>query len=380
MKKRDDRQGLVRAGDLDFLKSRAAGMPAAVAPKGTPHAPPIPTDGQLQNQQLSLWQNFLYNREDERETLSNAVELWDSVPRYTISKQAQSKNRLHERFLEKHTATFQNRGRTYTCTISPARVPDLDGNERDFYPSATEELIEEVLRKLSADQNAGFFDKPNYRSGVIFSLYALREELAKRGHTRSYQEVRLALDIMSGSIIEITTHDEQGEEGIIRSPYLPSVIAVTRNRLREDPQARWAVQFHPLVTSGIDKIQYRQFNYQRMMSHSTQLARWLHKQLVLKHTGADLLKTFEMRYSTVKRDSGLLNNYARERAAIDALEDAFQDLQKAEIISSFKREDLRGPRRKLLDVVFKIYPSYEFVKEVKAANKRLSDSTRQLNR
>ncbi|MCA2971461.1 MAG: replication protein [Acidobacteriaceae bacterium] len=375
MKQRGKGEGLVRAGDMDFLRDKAAEM----APRETPgnHSPAIPTG---QSQQLSLWQNFLYNREEEREGLSNAVDLWDSVPRYSISKQAQSKNRLHERFLEKHTGKFQNRGRSYTVTITPARVPDLDGNERDFYPSATEELIEEALRKLSADQQAGYFDKANYRSGVFFSLYALREELAKNGHTRSYQEVRLSLDILSGSIIEIATHDEKGEEGIIRSAYLPSVVRVTKNKLQDDPQAKWAVQFHPLVTSSIDKIQYRQFNYRRMMSHNTQLARWLHKQLVLKFTGADMFRPFEMRYSTIRRDSGLLDGYARERAAVEALETAFKDLQKADILSSVTRNDEKGPRRKILDVVFRILPSINFVREVKAANKRHGDSTRQLSR
>lgn len=374
MKQRGKGEGLVKAGEMAFLHEKVEEIGPCETSGG--HPPAIPTEPTEQNQQLSLWQNFLYNHDEEREGLSNAVDLWDSVPRYSISKQAQSKNRLHERFLEKHTATFQNRGRSYTVTIAPARVPDLDGNERDFYPSATEELIEEALRKLSVDQQAGFFDKANYRSGVVFSLYTLREELARNGHARSYQEVRLSLDILSGSIIEIATNDEKGEEGIIRSAYLPSVVAVTRNRLREDPQAKWAVQFHPLVTSSIDKIHYRQFNYRRMMSHNSQLARWLHKQLVLKFTGADLLKPFEMRYSTIKRDSRLLDGYARERAAVDALETAFKELQKADILSSVTRKDDTGPRRKILDVVFTIWPSVNFVREVKAANKRQGDSTR----
>lgn len=375
MKRNGKGDGIVREGDLASLREKVTDISPREIQGG--HSPAIPTEN---NQQLSLWQNFLYNREEERDSLSNAVDLWDSVPRYSISKQAQSKNRLLERFLEKHTASFHNRGRTYTITITPARVPDLDGNERDFYPSATEELIEEALRKLSADQQAGYFDKTQYRSGVFFSLYALREELARNGHARSYQEVRLSLDILSGSIIEIATNDENGEEGIIRSAYLPSVVRVAKNKLQDDPQAKWAVQFHPLVTTSIDKIQYRQFNYRRMMSHNTQLARWLHKQLVLKFTGADMLNTFEMRYSTIKRDSGLLDGYARERAAIDALETAFQDLKKAGIVSDFERKDQTGPRRKILDVIFKVWPSFEFVREVKAANKRQGESTRQLGR
>jgi hypothetical protein len=201
-------------------------------------------------------------------------------------------------------------------------------------------------------------------------MYALREELAKRGHARSYQQIVMALNILSGSIIEIEARDGEKGEALVKSPYLPSLVAVSKKRLKDDPDAKWMVQFHPFVTDSINQVTYRQFNYHLMMGHSTQLARWLHKQLVLKYTFADFSKPFDIRYSTVKRDSGLLSSYSRERAAIDALETAFRDLQEQKIIGSYERKDITGPRRKLLDVVFKIWPSIEFIKEAKAANKR----------
>jgi hypothetical protein len=367
---------MTKAGDVAFLQG--LNQQALVGPKEVQdrHPPPKPTESQ--NQQLSLFQEFLCNREEERDKLSNAVDLWDSVPRYSISRQAMAKARKAKDeqgiTLRKHTTTFQYRGRECTCTISPARVEDVDGEEKDYYPSATEELVEDALRKLATDQNAGFFDQPNYRSGVVFSLHALREELKRRGHARSYQEVRLALDIMSGSIIEINCQDESGSEILVKSAYLPSVVAVSSRRLKDDPNAKWAVQFHPFVTSSIDKVTYRQFNYHLMMSHNTQLARWLHRQLIFKYTFAEIAKPFEMRYSTIKRDSGLLDGYSRERAAIDALETAFSDLKERGMLSSYERNDITGPRKKLIDVVFRIWPSLTFVRDVKAANKRQTDA------
>ena len=378
MKQRGKDEGFVRAGDTDFLKEKLA----LWGPQETQveHTPAIPTAPEFNNAQLNLFQNFLYNREEEREKLSNVIDLWDSIPRYSVSRQAMHKSRAHGSILKKHTGAFQYMGKTFTCTITPARVTDLDGQERDYYPSATEELVEDALRKLAADQQMGFFDKPNYRSGVVFSLYAVREELKKRGHTRSYQEVRLSIDILSGAIIEIEGRNGEKGEALVRSAYLPSVVAVSRAKLKDDPKAKWAVQFHPLVTGSIDKVTYRQFNYELMMSHTTQLARWLHKQLVLKYTFADYSKPFEMRYSTVKRDSGLLDGYARERAAIDALETAFNDLKDRGVLSSSERKDITGPRKKLLDVTFKIWPSLEFIREVKAANKRLNDAHHKAHR
>lgn len=359
--------GMKRAGDV-LMDIPALG----IAPRATPQALSAPKslDPEFENPQLSLFQTFLCNTDEQRERFSNAIDLWDSVPRYSVNRQAMTKARENEKFLDNHTLTFHYRGRAYTRTISPARVTDLDGKVRDYYPSATEELVEDALRKLAIEQQSGFFDRPNYRSGVVFSLYALREELKKRGHSRSFQEVRLALDILSGSIIEITSQAGDKGEVLVKSAYLPSLVAVSRSNLRDDPKAKWAVQFHPFVTGSIDQVTYRQFNYHLMMSHSTQLARWLHKQLVLKYTFADHLKPFEMRYSTVKRDSGLLHGYSRERDAIEALGAAFDELKQRDIISSCERKNVTGPRKKLFDAVFTIWPSFDFIHEAKAANKR----------
>jgi hypothetical protein len=376
MEKKPKQRGLVRAGDVLPGMGMIPQASQPLVPAADP--PPIPTDPAHDNPQMSLFRDFLYNREDERESLSNAIDLWDSVPRYSVNRQTMSKNRLHGRFLEKHTTSFQHRGQAFTCMISPARIKDVDGQERDFYPSVTEELIEDALRRLATEQQAGFFDRPNYRSGVVFSLYALREELKKRGHARSYQEIVAGLNILSGAVIEIVAHN--GGECLAKSPFLPSLVAVSKSKLIDDPKAKWAVHFHPLVTGSIDKVTYRQFNYDRLMKHNTQLARWLHRQLVLKFTFADFTRAFEMRYSTVKRDSGLLNGYTRERAAIKALEEAFGELKQQDIISKIDRVDVMAARKKIVDVVFKIWPSYEFIREVKAANKRQTAASQRLPR
>lgn len=332
------------------------------------HELPVPAKPEFENRQLDLFQSFLFNNEDERDRLSNAIDLWDSVPRYAVSRQAMTKARIAGKFLEQRETVFQHRGRMYTCIVSPARVADLDGQKRDFYPSASEELVEDALRKLAAEQQAGYFDKRQTRSGVVFTLYALREEMSRRGHTRSYQEIVQSLNILSHCVIDIVPQSDG--ESRLTAACLPSLAAVSRTRLKDDPEAKWAVQFHPLVTAAIDQVTHRQYNYHLMMSHNTQLARWLHKQLILKYTFADQFKPFQMRYSTVRRDSGLLEGYARERAAVDVLAKALVELKERDVLSTWTRQDETGPRRKLNDVVFTIRPSLSFIRETKAANKR----------
>ena len=359
----------------DQLGDGNTAIRAAIVPKETDNAKvlPIPAEPEFVNQQLRLFQTFLSNNDEQQNRLSNAIDLWDSVPRYCVSRQAMTKARINGQFLKKYRTEFQHRGRSYICTISPARITDLDGVEREFYPSANEELVEDALRKIATEQRAGYFDRSHYRSGVLFTLHALRQEMARRGHARSYQEIVQSLNILSHCTVEIQPQAD-GEATIV-SACLSSLAAVSRKRLKDDPSAKWAVQFHPLVTAAIDEVTHRQFNYHLMMGHTSQLTRWLHKQLVLKFTFADSFKPFAMRYSTIKRDSGLLAGYGRDRAAIENLTKSFAELEERGVIASFTKTAETGMRKKLLDVVFNVRPSLEFVREAKAANKR-----QQLNR
>ena len=231
--------------------------------------------------------------------------------------------------------------------------------------------MEEALRKLAIQSQVGYFDKPNYRSGVLFSLHELRQELKERGHARSLQECVHALNVMAHSILTIKPHAE-GEAQITAS-CLPSLVAVSRAKLRTDPKSKWQVQFHPLVTASIDRLDYRQHNYQLAMSLTSQLARWLNKQLVLKYTAANIMNPFEMRYSTIHRDSHLLK-YARPRDAIADLDRAFIELKGRDVLMAVGREDVTGLRGKIMDVIFTLTPSIRFVAEVKAANKRVHDA------
>lgn len=335
-----------------------------------------PEEAAFQDKQLDLFRTFLCNNALEQDKLSNTLDLWDSIPRYSVSRQAMNKLRKAGSFLELLTIDFHYRGTPLQAIVQPARIQDKKtGVSQDYYPSANEELVEDALRKIATDQQSGFFDKPNYRSGVVFTLHMLREELKRRGHARSYQQIILSLNILARSSIEILTLDGKEGEGFTVSNYFPGMAAVSKQKLADDPHAKWVVHFHPLVTQAINALTYRQFNYAQMMGYKSQLARWLHKMLSIKYTQASLLTPFEMRYSTIKRDSAMLDGYKnRERDAISALEDALDELtaQKDGVLLSVKKEEMRGLRGKLLDVIYSLTPSPHFVAQMKAANKRRS--------
>ena len=334
---------------------------------------PVP-DEAFASRQLSLFQGFLANTDDEREALSNAVDLWDNIPRYAVSRVRMNALRTAEGFLDVIELPFNYRGRSLTAVIYPARVKDKNGQRTSYYPSAREELIEHALRKISTGQHAGFFHQPTYRSGARFSLYQLRKELEQQGHSLRYDELIEGLDILSLSAIEIVATNDDGEEAFARSTYLAALTGVKRKDYESDRDARWAAQFHPLVTQSIDQVTYRQFNYQRLMRCSTQIARWLIGQLVLKYTAAALVNSFDMRYSTIRRDSALLNGYGRERDAVAALDAAWDELKAIGTLAIVNKEEQRGPRAKLEDVIYTLHPTREFVAEQKAANRRQTNA------
>ena len=349
----------------------------AIATKAPKKVKVVPAAA-FKNQQIDLFRDFLVNTDDERDGQSNAIDLWDSVPRYAISRAKQGELRAEGGFLPIAELVFQYKGRPLAAEIRPARIKTTDKTGKpttlEIYPSAREELIEHALRKLATEQQAGFLDAgSDFRSGVTFTLYQLRTELESRGHSMRYDQLVESLDVMNLANIRLFdkgTNDE--DPSFISQPYLPVLVKVTKEGLANDPQSKWLVQFHSSLTASIAQLTYRQFNYQRLMACQSQLSRWLLSQLVLKYTFAAPGNTFKMNYSTIQRDSGLLDNYKRTRDAVDALEIAMEELKREGVLMSFTKEATTGARGKILDAVYTLAASVKFSSEQRAANKRQS--------
>ncbi|MBE7564148.1 MULTISPECIES: hypothetical protein [Acidithiobacillus] len=337
---------------------------------------PVPENA-FSNKQLNLFQDFLVNSDSESEALSNAIDLWDSIPRYSISRKKEDELRLPGGFLPARKVDFKYRGRNYIAQIRPARIDIRDkngnytGDTIEHYPSAREELIEHTLRKLATESFSGFYDAPDYRSGVSFTLHRLRTELAKHGHSMTYNGIVEGLEILHYSYLAvIDAESDPNDPNMISQPYFPALAKVNRKKRAEDPEAKWFVQFHGLVTNSINHITYRQFNYQRLMKCNSQLARWIISQLVLKYTQASITNSFQINLSTIKRDSVLLDGYSRQRDALAALNEAWEEIKSLGAVSLVEKVEKRGVRGKLEDVVYTIFPTSEFAQEQKAANRR----------
>jgi len=87
------------------------------------------------------------------------------------------------------------------------------------------------LRKIAADQQNAFFDKPNFRSGVVFTLYMLREELKKRVIPGLIKKIVLSLHILARSTIEIRNVVGKGGEVLLLVAYFSGLSAAIEEQV-----------------------------------------------------------------------------------------------------------------------------------------------------
>lgn len=321
---------------------------------------------------MDLFTTLLCNTNDERDCLSNTIDFWDTLCRYSTSVSDMNELRTPDGYLPPLETELRYAGQAYKIKITPALIDDIDGITRAYYPSATEELIEDILRKISCEQGQGFYNKEKMVAGVVFSIYQIRLELKKRKKTRSHQEVLRSLDILSKSHIEISLVNGKG---VTKSAYLSSLSSVSKQDYKTDPDAKWVASFHPLVAQSINTLSYRQFNFDKMMMQKSQLSRWLHKKLSNTYTNAALDTPYNILFSTIEHESKMLDQ-KRNADSIRKLEKSFEELKENRVITNAIRERVnyeRGSgkgRPVIKDILYKIYPHPLFVKEVKASNKR----------
>lgn len=310
--------------------------------------------------------------------LSNTIELWDAIPKYAVSARAQNKMRNADGRLPVYeqsfvyTARYNGQRVEKSCRVEVYPTPvKTENGHVDFYPSADEELVEEVIKKIFADQQCGIHDSDNTESWVRFSLQMIRKELQARGKTRSLDEIKRSIEILSTSVIRLY---EQGDNTpVYTNPILTDVTRVNRQQYLKDGSFTWIAKLPALISKSVNELTYRQFNYGALMSLTTQLARWLHKRLSHNYTNASHLDSYDILFSSIQRDSGLLI-YERTRDNLKALETAFDELVNQNVLISWERLEERRVGRGIADVCYSLQAHSNFIRDVKAANARLKES------
>lgn len=305
--------------------------------------------------------------------LTNTIELWDAIPKFSCSRQKQLSMRDETGRLPTWEREFVYKPQAAGVSIpakmrmTPARII-VDGFEKDFMPSKDEEIIEDILRKIFSDQRFGRHYNQLAESYVDFTLGMIYRELKVWGHTRSKEEIKRSLDIMAGC--HMTLHFEgAGKKAVFKGAILPEVMEVGRADYLADPKARWRARLPQIYSKAINSLEVRQYNYATLMSMSSQLAKWLQKVLASRYTFAEVTKPFRIRYSTIKRESGMLL-HSREGRNKDTVLEAIEDLKTEDVLNFFKVETATNDPK---DPLYELYPTGTFIGEMKAANRRKSD-------
>jgi len=323
-----------------------------------------------ESKQYNLFAEFFGDANE----LSNTIELWDSIPKYAVTARRQVSLRNEQDRLPVHEYGFEHRDKRCRIEVQPASIK-VGGKFRDFYPSADEELVEEVIRKIFSDQRFGLHIAPATESWVQFSLQMIRKELKARGKTRSLDEIKQSIEILANTTIRL--YVDGGNNAIYTNPILSDLTRVTREMYLDNASMMWVARLPALISASVNQHTYRQFNYGTFMALPSQLSRWLHKLLSHRYVNASYDRHYSVLYSTLKRDSGLLE-HARINVNTKALERALDELVESGVLMDWSRDVRRGERNRIDDILYTCKAGMDFVRQVKAANARHSEAREKL--
>lgn len=320
--------------------------------------------------QLELFQYLL----PDRERHSSTVELYDAVPRFHASPKKMAEMRQGGKYLGTLRREFRFRDSNYQVEIRPARITRKNGEDIEYYPSEREQLVEEALWKIAHDKMHGCY--LDQMVSVGFSLYELRQELAKRGHAIHFHALIDSLSILNRC--GITLRNESGT-ALFSSAVFPQMIITSRSEWLENPKkAKCYVQFNLLATESLKQLSYRLFDYAKFMTLQQMLAKWFFKRLSHNFIQAKTGTSYQIKASTIIRDSGLVER-SSFRFQVQAINAALQELTEKRVVLQIQKKRVVDPmdKRRTADVIYDIMPTHEFSKQVILGNQRAQDLERQ---
>jgi hypothetical protein len=302
---------------------------------------------------------FKITEQKEVEKYSNTIELYDQMPKYYFGGVEREKGKNVEA-LAILQRDFKHKGKNYVLEVVPAAILNKKGKTIHYYPSQREELVEDALRKLLANKRGVFLDKD---VAVKFTLYELQQELQSRGHGYNINQIKEAIEICHKTTVDVLS--KGGNQVEISATIFPFVAK--ENKSKGVGKEKYVVMFHPLVTKSINEKTYRLYDYKKVMTYKMNISRWIHKRMSHNYLQAHTEIPYKIKMSTIIRDSGM-KSYKKKYDCIVQIEKSLTELQRHNTIDKFEtKRELSG--RKILDALFILYVSEEFVNDIKKANK-----------
>lgn len=317
-----------------------------------------------ENIQLALFSQFLTHDPDN---VSNTIELWDTIPKYFFTPALSKKLRTHSGHADPFTWHYKYQDNDFTVTIAPAQIKQNDGKYKSLFPGITEEFVEEALKKiLSSSSLCRIHDAEKPSTWIKFSLKMIQKELARRSRARNINEIKNAIAVMSKCTISITCNEREIWSGSI----LQDLITIDRASYVQKPESYHIARLPLLFSQSINNLNYRQFNYEKLMKCNEQLSRWFYKKLVNSFTQANYSNSYHLKYSSI--ESSALLQQASISKNIQKISSALEELKNLNIIRHYSHEYIKQ-NRKIIDILYSFFPSDQFIYEQKAANKSIHE-------
>jgi hypothetical protein len=324
---------------------------------------------------------------------SRTLDFFDAIPKYPFSVTTSISK------AERIQVPFTLHGKRYLAEILPAQIKDLaTGSEKLVFAGAREELVERALRFIAVQQTAKTRITMDANTGreaitVFFTLSMIRRHLETLGHGYKLKEIQEALDVLSGTMIEISPTEDQeiapqvGKKPNRRQRFVKATILsnYAGDFLDGDStgeESRAAMTFHPLATQAILELAYYPINQTRVGSLKHSLARWLTTRMshnyrqARKHGFVDNTG-YHIALKTILEERGLPRE-SRLRNNLDSVRKALQEMKQRRILSEVEayKEELvhvpTGRRPKIVNAVWTLFPSSEFVEEIIGGNREMS--------
>lgn len=314
--------------------------------------------------QYDLFGEFVSN---DKSDVSNTVEMWEKIPKYFLGCKIADRLRNEDGLAKPYKLEYTEKssdGHLQKCmvVIQPALI-EVDGIFKAFFPGNTEEFIEEALKKILSDQKYGVHDASNAETWVKFSLGMLHTELSNRGRQRNKNQIKHAISVMSRCNITLYRDNKEVWNGAI----LQDLVTVGRDDYLEKSDSLHIARLPVFISRAINKLEYRQFNYDRLLRCNGQLTRWIYKKLIHRYRQASPMTTYHFMYSELK-GSGLLQQ-SQERTNRRKALDALDELVSKGVLMNYQADE-RKVGRKIADVKYTVVASIEFGREQAAAHKR----------
>jgi hypothetical protein len=357
----------------------------ALNPRTKPARSSSIVSDQIQLELLAPW--YAQRPEDTR-----TLDLFDALPKYpfSITKFVDRAERIDTK--------FKFRDKYYYSAILPAQIRDpKTGEERLVFPGGREELVERALRYLAVQQIAKVrltsTDPHSHAVTVFFTLSMIRRHLGQLGHGFNIAEIKEALEILSGTMIEITVLAEDGTlPKRARAMKATILTNYTKDFADEDPNGEASLvgmTFHPLATEAILKMGYFPMNALRVGRLKSKLARTLATRMSHNFRGANRpkfdkenmvwveRKSYNISLKTLLAERAMVQK-SRLRDNLSEARDGINELKEAGFLWDEKpcEEKLvytpTARRPKIDNVIWNLYPSDEFISEIIDGNDEMT--------